>query len=73
MASPESLGRWIAHEHQCERARDTRVVSEVMLYLKFAIEEPVEDEDPEVLRNVIDTCRDQEHRAELALAEWGPA
>ena len=31
----------------------------------------IEDEDPETLRAIIDTCRDLEDRAEGALASWG--
>ena len=33
----------------------------------------LEDEEPEVLRAIIDTCRDLQDRAEGALTAWGPA
>ena len=45
----------------------------VMELLDQLAEWDLEDEDPEVLRSVIDTGTDLVRRAEEALAAWGPS
>lgn len=45
-------------------------MADVLDHLCAAAMEPIEQLDPEVLRDVVDTCRDLIDRAEQALRDW---